>query len=205
MTYNSKLCFTILCHVACTVFHPSSRLPHTLLSFPYATGFFILPALHFRRDCVRPPSCSAVTRNSPLGLKLVSASVAVRWGLGVVRTSLFLVFGWFNFWQRHAAAALSAVWAWSLPVCACVYSLCVLREGNLITCVCDSTEKVFCLLFFRVLHWLLSISKFICSLTLLGEMRPPVSASTGIVSAVVRRTRRVIEEEVSGPSRGGKS
>lgn len=195
----------ILCRVACTVFHPSTRLPHTLLSFPYATGFFILRALHFRRGCVRPPSCSVVTRNSPFGLKLVSASVTVRWGFGVARTSLFLVFVWFNFWQRHAAAALSAVWAWSLPVCACVYSLCVLREGNLIICVYDSTEKVFWLLFFGVLHWLLSISKFICSLTLLGEMRPPVSASTGVVCAVIRRSRRGREEEVSGPSRGGKN
>jgi len=109
-------------------------------------------------------------------------------GLGVARTSLFLVVGWFNIWQRHAAAALSAMWTWSLPVCACVYSLCVLCEGNLITCVYASTEKVFSLLFFRILHWLLPISKFICSLTLLGEMRPPVSASTGFVSAVIRRS-----------------
>jgi hypothetical protein len=40
------------------------------------------------------------------------------------------------------------------------------------------------------MHWLLSISKLVCGLTLFGEMRLPVSASTGAVSAVKRRSRR---------------
>jgi hypothetical protein len=37
---------------------------------------------------------------------------------------------------------------------------------------------------------LLYISKFICNMALLGEMRPPVSASTGVVSAVIRKSGR---------------
>jgi hypothetical protein len=81
----------------------------------------------------------------------------------------------------------------------------VLYEGNLITCVYDSTKKSILIIVLQSLALVVIHFEMICNLTLLGEMRPPVSASTGVVSAVIRRSRRGREEEILGPSLGGKN
>lgn len=131
-----------------------SLATHTVISLRDWTVLFM-------RDRVRPPFFSLVTRNSPFGLgfNLFRLQWLCAGGLtGVAWTWVFLVFGWFHFWRRHVAAAFSALWAWSLPVFACVYSWCVL-----VTCVYASTEKVFWLLFFQS-HALVVIRLEICLL-----------------------------------------
>jgi hypothetical protein len=75
---------------------------------------------------------------SAWGSKHVSASVRTSEFLLVLPGIRFLfVCVWLiKFWQNCATGLLSLLWTWSLSVFACVYSLCVQLQGNIITCVC---------------------------------------------------------------------